>query len=44
MTNAFNRVASQNRYAEVLAAQAGIATYNRIIAPRLIGLQVSQQF
>lgn len=44
VTNAFNRVASQNRFAEVLAAQAGVATYNRIIPPRLIGLQFSQQF
>ena len=44
VTNAFNRLASQNNYAEVLAAQAGVATFNRIVPPRLIGLQFSQQF
>lgn len=44
ITNAFNRLATEDNYAELTAAESTIATYSRIIPPRLIGLQFSQQF
>jgi outer membrane receptor protein involved in Fe transport len=42
--NAFNRLAITDYNNELQAAAAGVATYNIIAKPRLIGLQFSQHF